>query len=415
MKALKLNYLLYGFLLGFFFSCTGDETDLNEEERALLGKWHITSSEEVITNASGDVVEEESETFQNRDFIIEFKKDGSIQVIELDQAEWDTGTFIHDTDSDSITVSIDGRSLEGTIVDLTDTDFKVTISFTETNNDGTFTLKQTLVGIKSDGSEPGIDLEELKNKWNVLSMNMKSWIDMNRDDEFHETDELNWTIDVSDIPAHRYTVEFLEDGSLRSIDTYMEGSYDESTDWESLDLSNIGLNDSDSKTLLQVKSVTETSIVFTMVELREETFDQDGTYLIKTMGTIEVEKVTEQSASITEDVLWGNWEITDFVELQNGDDVTNPEDNPEGAVLTFNDDGTGVLTAGTNEIPIKDIKLIDGSNFTFVMEEDTGDNTVLVHIESFDDGTQTLLLSEGRIDGETDFVQYETKIKLVKQ
>jgi hypothetical protein len=304
------------------------------------------------------------------------------------------------------------------VVALSETSATLFEEGTEEYQGNIIEYENTLTLIKNGSDVATISKEQLQVKWSAVTQSMLRIADENGDGEFNETAEVIMDMELADIPYNRFSLEFLDDSKMRVIDSYRASAVNEAATWEILDESNIIVNDMDmGQTLVHIQSFDGSMLQAIYIGFEEEEIS-NNTIQIKMKGELAMQMNDGSEPSLSETELTGSWTITNFVELLDGQDVTAP-DNPIGATISFNEDGTGLLIMGQENVALT-WHCVDASNFSFtgLLDGDSNDpETVLLNIKSYNDASGTLSVVEGGMDidfGTGNQILYESRIELVK-
>jgi len=412
-KVLALLMAIIG--LSFIYSCNDSEDDVTPDEVAMItGKWFLNSESFSMKDASGAVLETETFTYTNNLVSLDFKSDGNFTYLDLSDVSWDEGTYTFDSETSVFTFNTGEENLTGTVT-VTDANLTAKLSGTFTDDGETYTQEIELTATKAPAPTASIVLEEFSGKkWSISSQNITMHIDVNFDEVVDET--INQTI--SNIPYNKNTVTFFEDGTFQYIDAYWEGDFTDDDTWEVIDATNIYIDNSEGDdAILHLNSITDGVYSFTAYVAFSD--ESDGTYY-DVFGTqvMEAKPNDGSEVTMTEAEFFGSWEITGFVVKADGVDVTG-NDTPVGALLTFNQDGTGALSFNGDPVEdISDVKYIDGSDFCFNINHYDGETElILMNLNSFDESSNTIEVYRGFLDSDEngDDIHMENIITLVKQ
>lgn len=373
-------------------SCSSDDGVSGIDSSLLIGKWSITNLTYSLTEPGGTVVANGSETFDHNTVTVQFNEDGTLLSIDVIEAEWVTGTYAFDAATNTITTVEGSETNIITIVSLTATIMSITLIEEEIEGGVTFINNLTVNFIKNDGTEPIISSTDLIGKWSVINSDSEVIVDTNQDGEFNTSagDELLFTSDYTNIPVNRWSLEFNDDNSHLEINTFDEDDFNDERTWTLIDGSNFSINDPGGDYIFFHLEVASATTMTASVQLYTSESDGGTVYEIYYIGSMTLDKNNGSELTMAKsDIEAKDWLISDFVETEDGVDVTDAMESPEGNSLLFNSNGTGSLTEpGSAPISI-DWYLVDESNLFFSGLIDPGSSNIEEVLLNFTGKSQT--------------------------
>jgi hypothetical protein len=388
----------------------------------LSGKWSITKQVEVLTDNSGNVIETETMTQEEDMFTIEFLSPTSARIIMVEDGMWANATWsVNEADSMmqlAFTIDDEAIDVQLKIKSLTATDATLYEEDTEEIDGQPATFENTITFKKNGDNIPNLSTEMIEGKWSVNSQVIEGLVDENDDGKFDENNEVMFTMDMSEIPFNRLTREFMSNGRILEIDTYLESNYNTHSEWNMLDGSNIVITEDEMSFLVHITSVNGDLINAMFIRYDEENDGQGNLIPIKYIGELTMSLNNGDEPSFSDADLAANWELMEVKDYKNG--VLNPEsDAPVGAILSFVNDGSGTMSLGQESI-VLEWDMVDKSNFTLAGQFD-GPNeevqTMLFNILSFDETTGIMDLAMGHHEmdnGTSLYIESKVKLKLVQ-
>ncbi|MBT8219538.1 MAG: hypothetical protein KJP00_06930 [Bacteroidia bacterium] len=342
-----------------------DEFGININD--LYGKWSFTGETEVVTDASGTIVEEETKQFAHNMMTIEFNENQTFQFIDVESVEWGDGSISVDDAENNVDLNFDTESTTFHIVSMSSTTAEIEIVEEETEDGQVFTTTSTIQLTKNSGTEPGIEMANLWTKWSMGSN------DIYINDVLITADLLEglWMETVSTIDDDMYTLELNANNTALSIDNYMTGTYSEG-EVEFLDKSNyvVELDGYEEPFLFHITANDGnggmTVIHFIPMEQVNVKVEQEWTNVF-------------DESTLDANLLAGDWEVTAKTDGRevNGSVATPEGEGPEvGNILKFYSNGSGEF--GQDQFTFT---FLDDSNMSLISAGET--EYTLIHFVSF--------------------------------
>jgi hypothetical protein len=309
-------------------------------------------------------------------FTMEFKSDGSFIMIDLIfEYDFGLGTFENLDDHNYLIAFDDEDGQDRTLAHVSSrTSETVTLMMVDYNDSRRVVTELTIR--VNDGSEPTISESDINGKWSASSVIERVFVDDNLDSE-----------DVLiDIPHNKLTLDFdVSSDKAQLIDLVQEIGYVQG-DFFLLDGSNLVIDfggeegqegDEENFELFHVISSDDHQLSLINFENgRQDGEGGSGGEANNGDGEMEFDrrefevslnKNTGEEPGIAKEELIAEWTL---LEVENLDPNSEDGEGPMvGMVITFNDDGSGVVNLDGAEVTSFEFDMIDMSNIVLAFDE----------------------------------------------
>ena len=333
----------------------------------LVGRWGITSE----VDAAGNTV-----TMVPCENTLELSSSGNFIIVQADRGSFLEGNAAFNNQDSTLTLTIGTEVIALKLLSVTDG--TIELQFESDNGPGQTTVNvNNFVKLESEDCA-SIDLATLVNKWSISTYTNQYYELQGEGDEIGE---FVGSVQVSDIPANRFSTQFRTDGFYTTIDLVNE------FDWSvggfrQLDNQNLILTivDDDGEAedqLAHLKSIQGNTAVFQTVQYTDE--DGDDESRIVTEFTMTINDATVPT--ISDAALQGKWSASAVVESAFvGSQLVNEEINdniPHNKMtLDFREEEELLfidMVSGP-QIRLGEYVRLDASNFLVVIDSEDEDD-----------------------------------------